>query len=195
MFNPNAGAFFPTVFSNSVVITSQNKTTSRVMVGQTVEGAAPVNTGTAQQNTLPQLTATAYLNNVALNPQPSFKWYSSNPDVATVDQVGNVSRAVANNNASSFDSNGAVSTGQLGGLVQIRAVALRPDGSESGVEGTINIAVQAQGFKTAPVAYLVRNNFTQPGWLQDNTVPNGYPGNPTNNYVPNTQTPSYNLVS
>ena len=126
------------IFFDRVTITSQDSTASRIMLGGSVSG---LNVG-SQQVTLPRLIATAYLKGVALSPQPSFKWFSSNPCVCAVDQNGNCTR-VTNPNASSFDSNGGNSTGQLGGLVQIRAVALRPDGSESGVEGVINVTVQA----------------------------------------------------
>jgi hypothetical protein len=97
----------------------------------------------APQVTLPQLTATAYLDAVALDPQPGFLWESSNPGVCAVDQNGNCTRVV-NNNAFSYDSNGGVSVGQLGGISNIRATALRPDGSVSGVWGEVTVAVQAQ---------------------------------------------------
>ena len=128
-----------TIFFDRVVVTSVNATTDRTMLGGVV-GGSPA------QDSIPQLTATAYLNGVALNPQPSFAWYSSNPNVATVDQSGNVTRTAANPNALSYDSNGTVSTGQLGGLSRIRAVALLPNGAESGVEGYLDIVVQAPGF-------------------------------------------------
>jgi len=115
-------------------------------VGNLNDGVTTVQQGLlipsgGQQNSLPQLTATAYLNGVALSPQPSFKWESSNPDVCAVDQSGNCTR-VTNSNASSFDSNGGVSVGQLGGISNIRATALRPDGSVSGVGGEITIVIQ-----------------------------------------------------
>lgn len=129
---------------NKIVISAGNLTTDLVMTGA-VEGGDPAET------TLPQLTATAYQwtpagNGSPVDPQPTFKWVSSNPDVAAVDQSGNVTRTTANPNASSFDSNGAPSVGQIGGLATIRAIALRGDGSES-VEGQIVISVQAQGFQ------------------------------------------------
>jgi hypothetical protein len=185
-----------TIFFTSVVVTSGNNTTDRVMVGQTVKGQAPVNTGSVQATTLPQLTAQAYLDGTPV--AAAFFWESSNPAFAVVDQSGNVSRAPApaNSRSRSYDSNGGNTTGQLGGLSQIRATAKRPDGSLSGVWDEIAIAVQAQGFNTAPLAYLVRNNANLGGiWQTDNTVPNGYAGNPTNNYIPNDQQINYNLVA
>jgi hypothetical protein len=129
---------------DKVIVTSLNATTARVMTGGSVGGL-----GTPQQNSLPQLTATAYLDGVALDPQPSFKWYSSNPCVCFVDQSGNCTR-VSNPNAPSFNSNGGNSTDQLGGLSQIRAVALRPDGSESGFFGVVTVAIQGHGFRQVP---------------------------------------------
>ncbi|HEY1659983.1 MAG TPA: hypothetical protein VGG14_16640 [Candidatus Sulfotelmatobacter sp.] len=140
------------IFFDTVKVTSQDSTTSRVMLGVPVgglnEGVTTAQQGllvpsVAPQTSLPQLTATAYLNGVPLSPQPNFLWESSNPCCCAVDQNGNCTR-VSNPQASSFDSNGCVSTGQLGGLVQITATALRPDGSPSGVRGVIDIVVQAQ---------------------------------------------------
>lgn len=140
------------IFFDQVIVTSEDSTTSRVMLGAPVGGLNEGVTTAAQgllvpsvapQTTLPQLIATAYLSGVALDPQPSFKWESSNPGVCAVDQNGNCTRVV-NDNASSFDSNGGVSVGQIGGISNIRATALRPDGSVSGVWGEIPVAVQAQ---------------------------------------------------
>jgi hypothetical protein len=141
-----------TIFFDQVIVMSEDSTASRVMLGAPVgglnEGVTTASQGllvpsVAPQVTLPQLTATAYLDGVALDPQPSFKWESSNPGVCAVDQAGNCSRVV-NDDASSFDSNGGVSVGQLGGISNIRATALRPDGSVSGVWGEVTVAVQAQ---------------------------------------------------
>ena len=69
--------------SSLTVLTSLKS--DRVMTGEAVGGYFA--DGTSYETTLPQLTATAYLKGVALDPQPSFKWYSSNPDVIAVDQV------------------------------------------------------------------------------------------------------------
>ncbi len=129
-----------TIFFDTVIVTSEDSTTSRVMLGGSVsnlnDGVTTAQQGLlvpsgGQQNSLPQLTATAYLQDEVVE-GISFLWESSNPCVCVVDQNGNCTR-VTNSSASSYDSNGGVSTGQLGGLAQITATALRPDGSQSGV--------------------------------------------------------------
>ena len=129
-----------------IVITQvgDNQTSSRVMTGNAVGGYFA--DGTTYETTLAQLSAVAYLKGVEVSPQPDFKWYSSNPDVCAVDDNGNCTR-ITNPNASSYDSDVCVSTGQLGGSSQIRAIALRADGSESGVEGIFNVAVQDHAFR------------------------------------------------
>jgi len=124
------------VYCDSLVII-QVSDSSKFMRGA-VEGVS------GAQATIPQLSATAYLNGVALSPQPNFKW-TADSTVSHVDQSGNVTRSAVNPNAFSFDSNGAPSTGQLGSIVTVRATYLRQDGSESGVYGEIKIAIQAQG--------------------------------------------------
>lgn len=153
------------IFFDKVIITSTNDTTARVMTGGSVGGL-----GTPEQDSCPQLTATAYLDGVALDPQPDFKWYSSNPCVCAVDQSGNCTR-VTNREVQGFNSNGASTTGHIGGLSQIKAVALRPDGSESGVFGTINIAVQGQGFRQYGGPFPPINQPVPSGSLD---APNGF---------------------
>lgn len=143
--NSTDGGFTSPVLFDKVVVsqTGDNGTSTRVMTGNAVGGYFA--DGTTYETTLAQLTAQAFLKGV-LVAGISFHWYSSNPDVCAVDKNGNCMR-VTNANASSYDSNGAVSAGQLGGSSRIRAIALRPDGSESGVEGIFNVAVQAQAFR------------------------------------------------
>jgi hypothetical protein len=143
---------------NQVVITSEDDTTSRVLLGAPVGG---LNEGvtTASQGllvpdpiptTLPQLTATVYYFGVPLDPQPSVFWdLSCGANVATIDQSGNITRAT-NDNAFSYDSNGGVSVGQIGSLVQVTATVIRADGSLSGCRGTLNVTIQAQ----APRQYV-----------------------------------------
>jgi hypothetical protein len=125
------------IFFDKVVITSENDTTSLVMLGGGSNG------GVVQQDSLPRLTAIAYLEGVALDPQPGFHWESSNPCVCAVDQAGNCTRVV-NKDASSYDSQGLNSTGQLGGISRIRATAKRPNGDVTGCWGEISVVVQAQ---------------------------------------------------
>jgi hypothetical protein len=137
---------------DQVILTTDDDTTSRVMLGAPVGG---LNEGvtTAQQGllvpetiptTLPQITATVYHQGVPLDPQPTVLWeLSCGKNIATIDQAGNITRQT-NDNASSFDSNGGVSSGQIGSLIQVSATVLRADGSQSGVRGTINVTIQAQ---------------------------------------------------
>ena len=130
---------------DKVVITTINQTTARTMTGNAVGNYYP--DGSAYQTTVPQLVATAYLKGVALNPQPRFLWESSNPCCCSVDQNGNCTRVTSIQNLT-FNSAGAANltvsaaTSNVGGLAQITATALRQDGSQSGVRGTVNIAVQ-----------------------------------------------------
>jgi hypothetical protein len=129
-----------------VVITSSAGAalTNQFMTGQ-VDGLV------AAQNTIPQLIATAYLKgNVVSN--FGFKWRSSNPDAVSVDQSGNCTRTKITTVPSSlltYDNNGAANDKgeqtNVGGLATISAIALRPDGSESGVQGDIRVIVQAAG--------------------------------------------------
>lgn len=164
----NPDGFFttsnPTI--DKVVITSTNSTTARVMTGAAVGGL----NGQTGESSLPQLTAQAFLKGIPVA-GVSFRWSSSNPDVCAVDQSGNCTR-VRNTQCLSFDSNGAanlsVQAGEsfLGGLAQIKAVALRPDGSESGVYGTLNIAVQ----DAAP-----RQGVTRQGVSASSASPQGTP--------------------
>src|SRR5882762_237760 len=125
---------------NRVVITSLDDTTSRVMLGEPVGGLNEGVSTSAQgllvpdpiPATLPQLTATVYYNDEVLNPQPTVLWeLSCGKNVATIDQSGVITRQT-NPNASSFDSNGGPSVGQIGGLIQLSATVLRADGSKSG---------------------------------------------------------------
>jgi hypothetical protein len=131
--------------TDQVVITQASDTggSSRVMNGDAVDGFFA--DGTTFETSLNQLTASAYLRGVPVA-GVQFAWRSSNPCAIAVDNNGNCTR-VTNANASSFDSDGCVSTGQLGGSAQIRAIALRADGSESGVEGLFNVCCQAQAFR------------------------------------------------
>jgi hypothetical protein len=150
---------------DKVILTTDDDTTSRVMLGAPVDG---LNEGvsTSQQGllvpsviptTLPQITATVYYRGVPLDPQPTVFWeLSCAKNVATIDQSGNITRQT-NPNASSFDSNGGVSVGQIGSLIQVSATVLRADGSQSGVRGTIDVVVQAQAARqfggNNPAAY------------------------------------------
>jgi hypothetical protein len=141
------------IFFNSVIVTSSagSAPANLVMLGTSVgdlnagvttSGQGLLLPSVTPQTTIPQLIATAYLFGEVVE-GVSFKWESSNPGICAVDQNGNCSRVV-NDNASSFDSNGGVSVGQIGGISNIRATALRPDGSVSGVWGEVTVAVQAQ---------------------------------------------------
>jgi hypothetical protein len=128
------------IFYDKVVVSSTNSTDGRCLLG----GAVGALNGVTEQETL-QLTAQAYL---AGNPiSATFKWYSSNPDVASVDSTGLVTR-VKNTETLGFDSNSAsnlsvqANESFLGGISTIRVVALLPNGSES-VSGEIVVAVQA----------------------------------------------------
>jgi len=107
---------------DKVILTTTDDNASRVLLGAPVGG---LNEGvsTSQQGllvpatiptTLPQITATVYYQGVLLDPQPSVLWeLSCAKNVATIDQSGNITRQT-NPNASSFDSNGGVSVGQIG---------------------------------------------------------------------------------
>jgi len=137
---------------DSVVLTTGDDNASRVLLGAPVGGLNEGVTTAAQgllvpsviPTTLPQITATVYYRGVPLNPQPPVFWeLSCAKNIATIDQSGNITRQT-NADASSFDSNGGVSTGQIGSLIQVSATVLRADGSQSGVRGTINVTIQAQ---------------------------------------------------
>jgi hypothetical protein len=92
--------------------------------------------------TLPALTVAVYYFNELVSPTPPILWeLSCGANVATIDQSGVITRQ-SNPNAQSFDSNGAVSTGQIGGLIQVSGTVLRGDGSKSGVVGYFNITIQ-----------------------------------------------------
>jgi hypothetical protein len=132
--DPTSGAFISPVFYDKCVITSSDSTASRVMLGGAVGGLV------AEQDTLPQLTATVTLKGVALSPQPSVLW-EANSDVCSIDQSGNITRRI-NNQVVGYDSNGASTTGHTGQLVQVTATVLRQDGSKSGVLGTLNVCIQ-----------------------------------------------------
>ncbi len=106
--------------------------------------------------TLPALTATVYYFNDLVSPTPPILWeLSCGKNVATIDQNGVITRQT-NPNAFSYDSNGGVSTGQIGGLIQVSATVLRGDGSKSGVLGVLNVVIQSvsarqfAGFPNAP---------------------------------------------
>jgi hypothetical protein len=146
-----------TIFFDKVIITSSagNDPANLVLLGGSVGNLNAGVTTVAQgkllpsvepQTNLPQLVAQAYLNGSPV--AASFQWDSSNPCVLAVDQNGNCTR-VTNRQTLGFDSNGATNlTVQanesfIGGLAQISATALRPDGSPSGVRGTINVAIQS----------------------------------------------------
>jgi hypothetical protein len=137
---------------DQVILTTDDDTASRVMLGAPVGG---LNEGvtTSQQGllvpsviptTLPQITATVYYQSVPLDPQPTVLWeLSCGKNIATIDQAGNITRQT-NDNAFSYDSNGGVSAGQIGSLIQVSATVLRADGSQSGVRGVLNVTIQAQ---------------------------------------------------
>jgi hypothetical protein len=135
---------------DQVILTTEDDTASRVMLGAPVDGLNRSVT-TMQQGslvpstipiTLPQITATVYYRGVPLDPQPTVLWeLSCGSNVATIDQSGVITRRT-NMNASSFDSNGGVSVGQIGSLIQVSATVLRADGSQSGVRGTIDVTIQ-----------------------------------------------------
>jgi hypothetical protein len=140
----------PEPIYNRVVITSNDNTASRVMLGAPVGGLNEGVTTPAQgllvpdpiPTTLPALTATVYYNDVPLSPQPTVLWeLSCGKNIATIDQSGVITRQT-NPNAFSYDSNGGVSTGQIGGLIQVSATVLRGDGSKSGVLGVLNVTIQ-----------------------------------------------------
>jgi len=139
MFDANPGVTTSNPKYDKVVVTS---TAGPATTNQFLSGA--VDQLQAAETTLPQFQAVAYLNNVVV-PGVEFYWESSNPDVCTVDQNGNVTRTAANPNAATFDNNGTNSVGELGGISQISATALRADGSLSGVLGVIQVAVQNHG--------------------------------------------------
>jgi len=135
---------------NRVVITSNDNTASRVMLGGSVGNLNSGVTTLAQgllvpdpiPTMLPALTATVYYNDVPLSPQPTVLWeLSCGKNIATIAQNGVITRQT-NPNAFSYDSNGGVSTGQIGGLIQVSATVLRGDGSKSGVLGVLNIVIQ-----------------------------------------------------
>jgi hypothetical protein len=139
MFDANPGVTTSNPKYDKVVVTS---TAGPATTNQFLSGA--VDQLQAAETTLPQFQAVAYLNNVVVL-GVEFYWESSNPDVCTVDQNGNVTRTAANPNAATFDNNGTNSVGELGGISQISATALRADGSLSGVLGVIQVAVQNHG--------------------------------------------------
>jgi hypothetical protein len=136
---------------DQVVLTTSD-TSNRVMLGASVSN---LNAGvtTAQQGlllpaspqtTLPAITAEVRYKGVPLSPQPTVLWeLSCGANVATIDQSGVITRQT-NLNASSFDSNGGVSVGQTGSLIQVSATVLRADGSQSGVRGVLDVTIQAQ---------------------------------------------------
>jgi hypothetical protein len=138
-----------------VVISSNDTTTSRFMAGAPVGGLNEGVTNTSMgllipspvPTTLPALTATVYFKDEAgfshlVSPTPPILWeLSCGQNVATIDSNGVITRQT-NPNAQSFDSNGGVSTGQIGGLIQVSGTVLRGDGSKSGVIGTLNICIQ-----------------------------------------------------
>jgi hypothetical protein len=137
---------------DQVVLSTSDSTTSRVMLGESVSN---LNAGvtTAQQGlllpastetTLPAITAEVRYKGVPLSPQPTVLWeLSCGANVATIDQSGVITRRT-NSNAFSYDSNGGVSTGQIGSLIQVSATVLRADGSQSGVRGVLDVTIQAQ---------------------------------------------------
>jgi hypothetical protein len=182
------------------IISSNDTTTSRVILGDSVSGLNRGISTVAQglllpavpQTTLPALTATVYFKDenghvTVVSPTPPILWeLSCGANLATIDQNGVITRQ-SNPNASSFDSNGMVSTGQIGSLVQVSATVLRADGSKSGVVGLLNIAIQnsaaRQGAAWAPE---VRNGFRDLPAIANNS-PSGARGfydlvNPPTNY-------------
>ena len=78
--DPTNAGFISPVFFDACAITSEDTTVSRVMLG----GAVGL---VAEQDTLPQLTATVTLKGVALSPQPAVLW-EVNSDVCSIDQSG-----------------------------------------------------------------------------------------------------------
>jgi hypothetical protein len=150
----------PIDHSNDGFFTTSNPLFDRVVVSSSNTGGTlaqnqfmtgQVDGLVAAQNSIPQLLAVAYLKgNVVTN--YGFRWKSSNPDAVSVDQSGNCTRTKITTVPSSLltlDNNGTSNDkGQqtnVGGLATISAIALRPDGSESGVQGDIRIIVQAAG--------------------------------------------------
>src|SRR5689334_12027041 len=111
-------------------LTSNDTTTSRVMLGAPVGGLNQGVTTTQQgllvpaiiPTTLPALTASVYFKDEAgishlVTPTPPILWeLSCGRHVATIDSNGVITRH-SNPDDQSFDSNGCVSTGQIGGLV------------------------------------------------------------------------------
>jgi hypothetical protein len=135
---------------DQVILTTVDETASRVLLGAPVDGLNEGVTTPSQgllvpnpiPTTLPQITATVYYQGIALDPQPNVFWeLSCGANIATIDQTGIITRET-NPNAQSFDSNGAVSCGQVGGLIQVTATVIRSDGSLSGCRGTLNITIQ-----------------------------------------------------
>jgi hypothetical protein len=148
---------------DKVTITSIDSTASRVLLGSPVGG---LNQGirTPQQGllvpsiiptTLPQLTAVVSYRGEVLNPQPPvLREVSCGSHVAVISQDGVITRRSSATDQS-FDSNGTVSTGQIGSLIQVSATVLRGDGSQSGVRGTIDVTIQnsaARQFAPAPLS-------------------------------------------
>jgi hypothetical protein len=150
---------------DKVLLTTSDTTTSRVMLGAPSgglnQGISTVSQGllvpASIPTTLPAITATVYYKGVPLSPQPSVLWeLSCGKHVATIDSSGIVTRH-SNPDDQSFDSNGGVSTGQIGGLIQVSATVLRADGSQSGLRGVLNITIQNSAARqfgpTAPAAW------------------------------------------
>jgi hypothetical protein len=137
----------------SVVVSFAGTAADRIMTGSIVSVSA------AENSLASQLNAQALdEHGLPLSPQPSFVWRSSNPGAVTVtptDGTGsaaNVTRKQSgvNNTLQSFNSNGVpVATGEvacLGGLTTVEAEALRPDGSLSGIIGTLKAVAQNAGY-------------------------------------------------
>jgi hypothetical protein len=138
---------------DQVVLTTDDDTTSRILLGESVgnlnAGVITVSQGllvpASPETTLPAVTAEVRYKGVPLSPQPTVLWeLSCGRNVATIDQSGVITRQ-SNPDNQCFDSNGATTSGGfIGGLIQVSATVLRADGSQSGVRGVLNIAVQAQ---------------------------------------------------
>jgi len=137
-----------TIFFDKVIVIGPSPA-DRIEVGpgfSCPEGGSA--TPQASANGPVNLTATAYLGGIALNPQPEFQWESDNPAAAVVDETGAVTRSAGNTNAVGYDSNGASSVNLPGGLANIRAYAKNPNGSVSGIYGSIVVIFQCQSAPT-----------------------------------------------
>jgi hypothetical protein len=151
--DPNSGAFYSTPLYDKVVVSQaeDNGTSTRVLTGQAAGNV--YYDGTSYEMTFATISAQAFLKGVLVSPQPSFHFYSSNPDVIAIGLTSGIATRVTNNQNLTFDSDGAANlseqagTSNLGGSTTIRAVPLRADGSECSPEGLFYLVAQAQAFR------------------------------------------------